>query len=127
VDVTSRFFLQVAYDWICYKLSHTFREGFEVSFLVGVCRKDLLDIVDEYCNGVGQVQFLPLFLILLVFDKYWPGHSNHNRPRFLIYQILFSKVPDFRSNYNLLEIRYNIEQLSEMRVLNVSAKEVQLA
>jgi hypothetical protein len=37
------------------------------------------------------------------------------------------KVPDFRSNYNLVEIRYNIEQLSEVRALNVSAKEVQLA
>lgn len=33
----------------------------------------------------------------------------------------------FCSHYNLVEIRYNVEQLSEMLVLNGSAKELQLA
>ncbi len=61
VDVADRFFLPVAYAWICHQLAHAFCDHFEDSSLLGVCCKNPLDVADKYCNGVVLVQSLPLF------------------------------------------------------------------
>ncbi len=61
MDVAGWLLLPVAYEWICHQFPHAFCDSFEIRSPVGVCCKNLLDVVNKDSDGILLVHLFLSF------------------------------------------------------------------